>query len=211
MNSLLLLFVYLMLCILLGRRAYSSDFYIVRWLGIVLPATPMLLLSAVPLDIVTVFVWFPAVIAAIVSLHSLGKQLFALRDPENSTPHKKLRWIRPFLACYFFITAIVLLRHSRELTEEFAFAVATEAQKLCKETQVCPEVPPLSAGFRVDRSERREHIMSHRGLFASYPIRYRSSEDQKSFSMYIRHNIDGGAWYRGGVKLDLEQGIKSGP
>jgi hypothetical protein len=170
------------------------------WLGQILPPLLILPLAIAPPDFPMAILWIIGWLAFMVSLINLLRMLVRSRRLGFSAFKPSLR---PILTIVFVLFAQLSIQMSVARANEFGRKAAEEIQQRCHTEQVCPA---SISGW----SPRSDTFVSETfaGALAKYRVLYSVSGDRKQFSVLIRHDIDRGLLFIGGVDKELHESSK---
>jgi len=154
-------------------------------------------LTFVPMDLVTSILWLIGAAAALWSVIQLmvsGVELLA-RD--------RIHWptavIAPLLTIFCFAVTIPAMRYSFGVAERFSAKASKEIQSRCQ-SGTCPAV---LSGWQADESGCE--MQTRVGFFTRYYVCYSRSDNNQSFQLRLRRDIDSSIVWTGGKGLDLQR------
>ena len=169
------------------------------WIMQIIPPLFILPLSTLPMDINTGIFWFAGIIAAFISIFSIGRKILArFRHKDDKSSFIDL--IRPGLTLIFMILAISSVRYSVLKAENDAFETAKYFQMMCDSDNLCPEYIP-----KWDRTDDSFQCEASLGGLVKYRALYGVNEDKREFSIMLRLNIDRHIYFYGGVGKEVER------
>jgi len=170
------------------------------WLGQILPPLLILPLAITPPDFPMAILWIIGWLASVVSLINLLRMLVRSRRLGFSAFKPS---VRPILTIIFMLFAQLSIQMSVARANEFGRKAAQEIQRRCHAEQVCP-------ASILDWSPRSDAFVSETfaGAWAKYRVLYSVSGDRKQFSVLVRHDLDRGLLFIGGVDKELHESSK---
>ncbi|MEN8143146.1 MAG: hypothetical protein ABFQ82_06065 [Thermodesulfobacteriota bacterium] len=166
-----------------------------NWAATVLPPLMIVCLIFIPFDMVTMFFWGPAFIAAIVSLFRLALALFKLTTRKEQLNRKS---IRQALTIAFYLVALQITGMSADSAEDFATRTARAVQTACNSADVCPGEPD---GFNCPEPGSCKARYGEYG--AKYFVFFSLEENGRSFLIRHRRSIDDWTVITGGINREL--------
>jgi hypothetical protein len=197
----LIILVYLVAASWLALKTHRFKSPIVRWALIVLLPLSLLGYAKLPIDIFTILLFAPLLIAAVWSLVSivlLGIKLV------TSTPrpwtHVATHAIRPLLCLIVFGTVRYLHDHSLQLARLQAAQTAIGIQEVCKKEGRCPT---SLQNWQRSQSSGNNWVARLGSPLATTYLAKCELHDQ-TYSIMLRINIDQYFEVTGGVHLPFE-------
>lgn len=176
-----------------------------RWGCIILPPFLLVPLILVPLDIGSVGLWVPAMLAMLFSVGSVVVNVAVavvrkVRKQDAVGRRLAVRLIRPLSVVCIFFCAINTVMLSRKSADIYAVEVGRRIQRACDANGVCPKVVK---GWEQSGGGQLAYQILYGKYGTKYPLSYSVSEGGKEFVIRVRHNIDEVFYVTGGVDRDV--------
>lgn len=178
---------------------------IFRWIAIILPPLLLSLWAFIPIDMITILFWIVGFIITGVSGISLLLKLISFVKTNSKNKQErhflKIQMIKPTLAIMVFCLVLLSINLSVKSADDFALRKAQKIHRICNADQTCPEmVPGWERGVPGDWFQS---VILYGRYGTKYRITYTVSDDKKSFSMTVKHNIDEAFDISGGVNKEV--------
>lgn len=203
--SLIVLIIILIITVIISKT-YAIKNKFLLWSAIIIPPLLLIYLIWIPVDMVTLLLWFPGAIAFLISAVStivnFVKFLRLSKDKKEEIGKIKIRLIRPMLTMLVFLFAILCLAASRKSADNYAATVGKKIQGICSAEELCPE--SIAGWSSVPEESGYNSVIFYGKYGTKYRVSYSVSKDRKSFNIEVKHNIDEGLSIKGGVGKQLK-------